>query len=189
MRQVDFIISCPGDVPEGPLRLNRMTGSRLRTKQQSWTLDPMRAAIQRVSRAKVVVDGEIVGEIGRGLLVLLGVGQSDTTADADYIADKTIALRVFEDDTGKMNRAVAEVGGAVLVVSQFTLYGDVRRGKRPSFDVAAPPQKARELYEYFVNRIRGTGLRCETGKFQEMMQVELVNNGPVTILVDSTKTF
>jgi D-tyrosyl-tRNA(Tyr) deacylase len=149
----------------------------------------MRAVIQRVSRAKVAVDRETVGEIGRGLLVLLGVGQADTEADADYLADKTTGLRIFEDDDGKMNRAIAEVGGAVLVVSQFTIFGDVRRGKRPSFDAAAPPQKARELYEYFVDRIRRAGLRCETGKFQEMMQVELVNDGPVTILLDSTKGF
>ncbi len=121
--------------------------------------------------------------------MLLGVAQADTQADADYVADKMTGLRIFEDDEGRMNRAVAELGGAVLVVSQFTLYGDVRRGKRPSFDAAAKPQKARELYEYFVNRIRGAGLHCETGKFQEMMQVELVNDGPVTILLDSTKAF
>ena len=149
----------------------------------------MRAVIQRVSRAKVTVRGEVTGEIGRGLLVLLGVGQEDTEADAGYLADKTIGLRIFEDSEGKMNRAVGESGGGVLVVSQFTLYGDVRRGKRPSFDAAAPPQKAREFYEYFVERIRAAGLRCETGRFQEMMDVELVNDGPVTILLDSAKTF
>lgn len=149
----------------------------------------MRAVIQRVSRAKVSINGGTVGEIGLGLLVLLGVGQADTETDADYLADKTTGLRIFEDGDGKMNRAIAEVGGAVLVVSQFTIYGDVRRGKRPSFDAAASPQKARELYEYFVDRIRRAGLRCETGKFQEMMQVELVNDGPVTILLDSTKAF
>lgn len=149
----------------------------------------MRAVIQRVSRAKVAVDGAPVGEIGRGLLVLLGVGQDDTQVDADYLADKTIGLRIFEDDDGKMNRAVTDIGGAVLVVSQFTLYGAVRRGKRPSFDAAAPPQKARELYQYFVEHIRRAGLQCETGRFQEMMQIELVNDGPVTILLDSTKAF
>jgi D-tyrosyl-tRNA(Tyr) deacylase len=142
-----------------------------------------------VSRAKVTVNGEITGEIGRGLLVLLGVGAADTCGDADYLAEKTIGLRIFEDSGGKMNLSVAEAGGAVLVVSQFTLYGDVRRGKRPSFDAAAPPQPARELYEYFVEKIRAAGLRCETGCFQEMMQVELVNEGPVTILLDSNKTF
>lgn len=149
----------------------------------------MRAVVQRASRAKVTVNGEITGEIGRGLLVLLGVCAADTCGDADYLAEKTIGLRIFEDSGGKMNLSVAEAGGAVLVVSQFTLYGDVRRGKRPSFDAAAPPQPARELYEYFVEKIRAAGLRCETGCFQEMMQVELVNEGPVTILLDSNKTF
>ena len=149
----------------------------------------MRAVVQRVSRAKVTVDSEITGEIRRGLLVLLGVGAGDARADADYLADKIVGLRIFEDVGGKMNLSVAEVEGAVLVVSQFTLYGDVRRGKRPSFDGAAPPQVARELYAYFVERIRGAGLRCEIGRFQEMMQVELVNEGPVTILLDSAKGF
>ena len=149
----------------------------------------MRAVVQRVRRAKVTVNGEIAGEIGLGLLVLLGVGTGDTRADADYLADKTIGLRVFEDAGGKMNLSVVDAGGAMLTVSQFTLYGDARRGKRPSFDAAAPPQTARELYEYFVEKIRGTGVRCETGRFQEMMQVELVNEGPVTILLDSAKTF
>ncbi|MGB9195758.1 MAG: D-aminoacyl-tRNA deacylase [Terriglobales bacterium] len=149
----------------------------------------MRAVVQRVSRAKVTVDGEITGEIGRGLLVLLGVGAEDTRADADYLADKIIGLRIFEDEGGKMNLPVAEVEGAVLAVSQFTLYGDVRRGKRPSFDAAAAPGAARELYEYFVEKIRGAGLRCETGRFQETMRVELVNEGPVTILLDSKKSF
>jgi D-tyrosyl-tRNA(Tyr) deacylase len=149
----------------------------------------MRAVVQRVSRAKVTVNGEVTGEIGPGLLVLLGVGHDDTRAEADYLADKTIGLRIFEDSGGKMNLSVVDVDGAVLAVSQFTLYGDVRRGKRPSFDSAAPPQRARELYEYFVEKIRAAGLRCETGRFQEMMQVELVNEGPVTILLDSAKTF
>jgi len=149
----------------------------------------VRAVVQRVSRAKVTVNGEITGEIGCGLLVLLGVGAADTRGDADYLAEKTVGLRIFEDSGGKMNLSVAEAGGAVLVVSQFTLYGDGRRGKRPSFDAAAPPQPARELYEYFVEKIRAAGLRCETGCFQEMMQVELVNEGPVTILLDSNKTF
>jgi D-aminoacyl-tRNA deacylase len=149
----------------------------------------MRALVQRVSRAKVTVNREIAGEIGPGLLVLLGVGTGDTRADADYLADKTIGLRIFEDPGGKMNLSVVDIGGAVLAVSQFTLYGDARRGKRPSFDAAAPPQSARELYEYFVEKIRASGLRCETGRFQDMMQVELVNEGPVTILLDSAKTF
>jgi D-tyrosyl-tRNA(Tyr) deacylase len=149
----------------------------------------MRAVIQRVSRAKVTVAGEVTGEIEMGLLVLLGVGQQDAESGADYLADKTAGLRIFEDDAGKMNRSVVDVGGAVLVVSQFTLYGDVRKGKRPSFDDAARPEKARALYERFVERMRAAGLRCETGRFQEMMQVELVNDGPVTILVDSEKKF
>jgi D-tyrosyl-tRNA(Tyr) deacylase len=135
------------------------------------------------------VNGEITGEIGLGLLVLLGVGRDDAKADASYLAEKIVGLRVFEDDQGKMNESVQEVGGSVLAVSQFTLYGDVRRGKRPSFDAAAPPEKARQLYEFFVEQIRVAGLRCETGRFQEMMKVELVNEGPVTILLDSGKAF
>jgi D-tyrosyl-tRNA(Tyr) deacylase len=149
----------------------------------------MRTVVQRVSHSRVSVNREITGEIKAGLLVLLGVAAADTEADADYLADKITGLRIFEDDQGKMNRSVTDVGGSLLVVSQFTLLGDVRRGKRPSFDTAAPPQRARELYEYFVSRIRSAGLRCETGRFQEMMQVELVNDGPVTILLDSSKLF
>jgi D-tyrosyl-tRNA(Tyr) deacylase len=149
----------------------------------------MRAVVQRVSRAKVTVRGETTGEIGRGLLVLLGVGQEDVEADADYMAEKILGLRIFEDDGGKMNRSVVDVGGALLAVSQFTLYGDVRKGRRPSFDDAARPEKARGLYEYFVARVRAAGVRCETGRFQEMMDVELVNEGPVTILVDSKRGF
>jgi D-tyrosyl-tRNA(Tyr) deacylase len=130
-----------------------------------------------------------VGEIDRGLLVLVGIGSADTESGADYLADKIAGLRIFEDAQGKMNLSLAGVGGSVLAVSQFTLYGDVRHGRRPSFDDAAPPEKARVLYEYFVERIRAAGLRCETGRFQEMMQVELVNDGPVTILLDSSKAF
>lgn len=149
----------------------------------------MRAVVQRVSRAKVTVDGWIAGEIGLGLLVLLGVGNADTETDVNYLADKIVGLRIFEDADGKMNLSVIDVGGSVLAVSQFTLYGDVRRGKRPSFDAAAPPDTARRLYELFVERIRAGGLRCETGRFQEMMQVELINEGPVTILLDSNKGF
>jgi len=145
--------------------------------------------VQRVSRAQVVIAGEVTGQIGLGLLILLGVGHDDTEADANYLAEKIAGLRVFEDDSGKMNRSVQDVGGSVLAVSQFTLYGDVRRGKRPSFDRASPPEKARQLYEFFVERIRSTGLRCETGRFQEMMKVELVNEGPVTILLDSARVF
>ena len=153
------------------------------------TLNSMRAVVQRVSRAQVSVNGEIVGRISRGLLVLLGVAAGDAKADADYLADKIAGLRIFEDEGGKMNLSPAEAGGEILVVSQFTLYGDVRRGKRPSFDAAAPPELARNLYEYFVGRIREAGYACPTGRFQEMMQVELVNEGPVTILLDSSKAF
>lgn len=149
----------------------------------------MRAVLQRVSRAQVSVNGGITGQIGLGLLVLLGVGRDDTEADAIYLAQKIAALRIFEDDGGKMNRSVQDVGGCVLAVSQFTLYADVRSGRRPSFDAAAPPERARQLYEFFVEQIRAAGLRCETGRFQEMMKVELVNEGPVTILLDSGKTF
>jgi D-aminoacyl-tRNA deacylase len=149
----------------------------------------MRAVIQRVSRASVRVDGELTGEIGKGLLVLLGVAQDDSKSDADYLAEKVAGLRIFEDEAGKMNLSVAEARGAVLAVSQFTLFGDVRRGKRPSFDAAARPEQAKALYEHFVERIRASRLRCETGRFQEMMEVELVNDGPVTILVDSRKGF
>jgi len=149
----------------------------------------MRAVVQRVSRAQVTVDGEITGEIGPGLLVLVGVGRDDTETDAVYLAEKIAGLRVFEDQAGKMNLGVHEIGGSVLAVSQFTLYGDVRRGKRPSFDAAAAPETALALYEFFVERIRTEGLRCETGRFQATMKVELVNEGPVTILLDSAKTF
>ena len=149
----------------------------------------MRAVVQRVSRASVKVDGEFTGKIDQGLLVLLGVAQEDAVADADYLAGKIAGLRIFEDEEGKMNRSVSDVGGAVLAVSQFTLFGDVRRGKRPSFDAAARPERAKELYEEFVQRLRALGLRCEIGRFQEMMEVELVNQGPVTILLDSKKLF
>lgn len=149
----------------------------------------MRAVVQRVSRASVNVDGKTVGEIGRGLLVLLGVSRTDDEAAADYLAEKIAGLRVFEDSDGKMNLSVADVKGSVLLVSQFTVYGDVRRGKRPSFDAAAPPEQARKLYEYTVERLRALGVPCETGIFQAMMQVELVNDGPVTILLDSEKGF
>jgi len=142
-----------------------------------------------VTRCRVTVESNLTGEIGAGLLVLLGVNKSDAETAADYLAEKIIGLRIFEDPEGKMNLSVQETGGAVLVVSQFTLYGDVRRGKRPSFDAAARPEEAKRLYEYFVARLRAAGLRCETGQFQAMMEVELVNAGPVTILLDSEKTF
>lgn len=149
----------------------------------------MRAVVQRVSRASVVVEERVVGEIGSGVLVLLGVSEIDGENDADYLAEKIFGLRIFEDADGKMNRSLSDIGGAVLAVSQFTLYGDVRRGKRPSFDAAARPERARELYERFVAEIRRRGLRCETGQFQAMMSVSLMNEGPVTILLDSSKLF
>ncbi|HUO15748.1 MAG TPA: D-aminoacyl-tRNA deacylase [Verrucomicrobiae bacterium] len=149
----------------------------------------MRAVVQRVSRAKVTVEEFTAGEIGLGLLVLVAVGHEDTESDVHYLAEKVTGLRIFEDEDGKMNRSVLEVGGSVLAVSQFTLYGDVRKGKRPSFDGAAPPGEAQRLYEHFVARVEELGLRCETGRFQEMMRVELVNEGPVTILLDSKKGF
>ena len=149
----------------------------------------MRAVIQRVTRAQVSVGDEIVGKIGSGLLVLLGVGKTDTQADAEYLAAKIIGLRIFEDESGKMNVSLAEMRGAILAVSQFTLYGDVRKGRRPSFDEAAPPELAKELYERFVQKTRDAGVTCETGRFQAMMRVELVNDGPVTILLDSKRVF
>lgn len=137
----------------------------------------------------MTVDGEVVGEIDRGLLVLIGVAKHDSEKDADSLVEKITGLRIFDDEQGKMNLSVADVGGAMLVVSQFTLYGDVRRGKRPSFDASAPAQQAKKLYEYFVEAVRKNGLHCETGKFQADMQIELVNDGPVTILLDSEKLF
>jgi len=150
----------------------------------------VRAVVQRVTSARVLVDGRVTGEIGRGLLVFLGVARDDTAADVAYTATKVRELRVFESADGKpMDLPVTAVNGAVLVVSQFTLYGDVRRGRRPSFDAAAAPADARELYEAFVRELRITGLPISTGEFQAMMQVELVNDGPVTILVDSRRTF
>ncbi len=145
----------------------------------------MRAVVQRVSRARVAVEGEVVGEIGRGLLVLLGVRRDDTAEQARWLADKVAGLRIFNDDDGKMNLDVAQIGGGVLVVSQFTLYGDCQKGKRPSFVDAAPPEIAIPLYEAFVNALKAQGLPTATGRFGAMMQVELVNDGPVTLTVDS----
>jgi D-tyrosyl-tRNA(Tyr) deacylase len=145
----------------------------------------MRVVLQRVSRARVVVDGEVVGAIDRGLLVLLGVAPNDTADDARWLAEKVIGLRIFADAEGKMNLAVADVGGGVLVVSQFTLYGDCRKGRRPSFVEAAPPDLAVPLYEAFADAVRAHGVPTATGRFGAMMQVELVNDGPVTLIVDS----
>ena len=149
----------------------------------------MRAVIQRVSRAKVSIENEIVGEIGRGILVLLGVADGDLETDAVYLLEKTINLRIFEDAGDKMNLSLLDINGDLLVVSQFTLYGDVRKGRRPSFIKAAAPDKANRLYEFFVGEARKQIFKVETGKFQAMMDVELVNDGPVTILLDSEKLF
>jgi D-tyrosyl-tRNA(Tyr) deacylase len=145
----------------------------------------MRAVIQRVSRASVVVDGEVVGRIDQGLLVLLGVHRDDTAAQVPWLAEKIVGLRIFNDADGKMNLGIADVGGGVLVVSQFTLHGNCDKGRRPSFIEAAPPEIAIPLYESFVNAIRAQGIPTATGRFGAMMQVELVNDGPVTLVVDS----
>lgn len=145
----------------------------------------MRAVIQRVGRASVTVDGQVVGAIGRGFLVLVGVTHSDGQAEADWLARKIAGLRIFEDEAGKMNLSLADVGGAVLVVSQFTLYADARRGRRPDFIQAARPEHAEPLVDYFVGRLRDQGLTVETGRFRALMQVELVNDGPVTLWLDT----
>jgi D-tyrosyl-tRNA(Tyr) deacylase len=147
----------------------------------------MRAVIQRVTRASVKIEGETTGEIQKGLVVLLGIARDDTKADADYLAQKIVSLRIFDDVEGRMNVSVKEIEGGLLVISQFTLYGDVRRGLRPSWSDAAPPEIAEPLYDYFVERSRKLGERVETGGFRKMMQVELVNDGPVTIIVDSRR--
>jgi D-tyrosyl-tRNA(Tyr) deacylase len=149
----------------------------------------MRAVVQRVSRARVTVEGRVTGEIGAGLMILLGVGREDTPAVATSMAEKAANLRIFEDEQGKMNRSLLDVKGGALVVSQFTLYGDARGQRRPSFLAAAPPEKAAALYEEFNAALRGLGVSVATGIFQAMMSVELVNEGPVTILLDSDKTF
>jgi len=145
----------------------------------------MRILVQRVKEARVQVDGVTVGEIGAGLLVFLGIAKPDTTADADYLAAKILSLRIFPDHQDKMNRSVTDFGGSLLVVSQFTLYGDILRGNRPSFDKAALPAEAKVLYEYFVKKLRASGITVETGKFQSLMDVSLVNCGPVTIFCDT----
>lgn len=145
----------------------------------------MRACIQRVSEARVTVDGEVTGQIGRGLCVLLGVGAGDGESEMNWLAEKIVGLRIFEDDAGKMNRSLAEVGGAMLVVSQFTLYGDCRKGRRPSFTTAAAPELAERLYEEFVARVRSRGIEVATGKFREHMLVSFVNDGPVTLWIDT----
>jgi D-tyrosyl-tRNA(Tyr) deacylase len=147
----------------------------------------MRACVQRVSTASVTVEGQVIGEIGRGLVVLLGVGHDDTEQEVRTLADKVTGLRVFEDDAGKMNLALADVGGAMLVVSQFTLFGDCRKGRRPSFTAAAPPELAERLYEQFVTEVRARGVNVATGRFRANMQVGLINDGPVTLLLDTAE--
>lgn len=149
----------------------------------------MRAVIQRVTRAKVTVEDRVVGEIKKGLVVLLGVARDDSEADAEYLAAKIAALRIFDDDDGKMNRSVKDIDGGVLVISQFTLYGDVRRGLRPSWIEAAAPEVARPLYEFFIAQIQRLAIEVASGSFRSLMQVELINDGPVTILLDSRKQF
>jgi len=149
----------------------------------------MRAVIQRVDRAEVRVQGQSVGQIGKGLLVLLGVGQKDTQKEADFLLEKVIHLRIFEDPAGKMNLSLLDTKGALMVISQFTLYADCRKGRRPSFTEAAPPETARALYEYFLEKAKSTGLRTSSGIFQAVMEVELINSGPVTIILDSSSFF
>jgi len=149
----------------------------------------MRAVLQRVSRATIRVNGQTSGEIGPGLLILLAVGQGDTSKEADYLLDKIVNLRIFEDAEGKMNLSLLDVGGELLVISQFTLYADCRKGRRPSFTDAGPPGEAQKLYDYFVAAARTRGVKVATGIFQAVMEVELVNSGPVTILLDSSKNF
>ena len=149
----------------------------------------MRAVVQRVTRASVTIDGQVVGEIENGLVVLLGIARDDTRQDADYLVPKIVALRIFDDSDGRMNVSVKDINGGLLIISQFTLYGDVRRGLRPSWSDAAAPEIAEPLYDYFVESSRKLLDRVETGSFRAMMQVELVNDGPVTILLDSRRAF
>jgi len=149
----------------------------------------MRAVVQRVSRAEVRVESRVVGAIGRGLLVLVGIAREDTPETGKVLAEKIANLRIFDDEQGRMNRSLLEAGGGVLCVSQFTLYGDCRKGRRPSYDRAAPPETARALYESFVESLRDLGVKVETGEFRAMMDVELVNDGPVTLLLDTEKVF
>jgi D-tyrosyl-tRNA(Tyr) deacylase len=146
----------------------------------------MRAVVQRVRSCSVSVESQIISRIGPGLLVLLGVATGDAPAEADWLADKIAGLRIFEDENGKMNRALSDTGGEMMVVSQFTLYGDCRKGRRPSFVAVAPPETAEKLYLYFTDRVRGMGIRVQTGQFRAMMAVSLVNDGPVTLVIDSS---
>jgi D-tyrosyl-tRNA(Tyr) deacylase len=186
--QQPFLPALPDVIPSrlaGPARPTASAKARVWAQAQIKETVAMRAVLQRVIRARVVVEGEVTGEIGPGLLVLLGVGKGDTPADAVRLAEKTAKLRIFNDAQGKMNISLLESSGTALVVSQFTLYGDASRGRRPAFDRAAPPAEAKQLYEEYVRCLQGAGLRVETGVFQAHMEVELVNDGPVTILLDS----
>lgn len=149
----------------------------------------MRAVVQRVSEGEVEVDGDIVGKVGNGFVVLVGVGKDDTEKDVEYLIEKVLGLRIFEDDFGRMNLSITDVGGEILAVSQFTLYGDCRKGRRPSYDGAAPPDVAERLYGLFVEEMRKRGVKVETGRFRAIMDLHLINSGPVTILLDSKKTF
>jgi D-tyrosyl-tRNA(Tyr) deacylase len=144
----------------------------------------MRIVVQRVKESKVTVEDQVVGKISKGLLILLGVAQGDSTAEADYLADKLVHLRIFEDDQGKMNRSLLDIGGQMLVVSQFTLLGDCRKGRRPSYIDAAPPEKAEAIYDHFTQQVRKKGVDVQTGRFRAMMEVHLVNDGPVTLLLE-----
>lgn len=149
----------------------------------------MRIVVQRAARGRVTVEGEVTGEIGQGFVLLIGVTHTDTRADADYLVEKVLNLRVFEDESGKMNYSLLDVGGALLSISQFTLYGDCRKGRRPNFMDAAKPDAAKDLYDYFNEQARAKGVRVETGVFGAMMDVDLVNEGPVTLLLESNRTF
>jgi D-tyrosyl-tRNA(Tyr) deacylase len=172
------------------LRFYSVSGSRGQIEEKrNRGESTMRAVVQRVSEASVRIEGESVGNIDRGILILVGVGPEDDQEDIRYLAEKIVRLRIFPDDRDKMNHSVLDIGGSILAVSQFTLYGDCRKGRRPSYAGAASPEKARMLYEAFVEELRRYELRVETGRFQEMMQVHLVNDGPVTLLLDSKKSF
>lgn len=149
----------------------------------------MRAVVQRVKNARVEISGRIIGEIGKGLLIFLGVGDEDSEKDCEYLADKIANLRIFPDENDLMNLSSLDIGGGMLVVSQFTLWGDCRKGRRPSFTKAARPERAKELYEFFIGVLKKTGLKIAAGEFQEMMDVHLINDGPVTILLDSSRVF
>lgn len=149
----------------------------------------MRSVVQRVTHGKVTVDGEVIGQIQKGMVILLGVGENDTSEDMTYLADKILGLRIFDDPDGKMNLSIQEIDGSMLIVSQFTLYGDCRKGRRPSYSSAANPDMANKMYESFLQYVRDAGVHVETGKFQAMMDVEIHNDGPVTLLLDSKKSF